>query len=43
MSSIGSLRTVRGKTDGFGAQYQAILSGIAYCAYYNTIRTCTRP
>lgn len=35
MSSIGSLRTIRGKTDGFGAQYQAILSGIAYCAYYN--------
>ena len=25
--------TVKGKTDGFGAQYQAILSGIAYCRY----------
>jgi hypothetical protein len=25
--------TIKGKTDGFGAQYQAILSGIAYCRY----------
>ena len=25
--------TIKGKTDGFGAQYQAILSGIAYCNY----------
>jgi hypothetical protein len=24
--------TISGKTDGFGAQYQAIMSGIAYCA-----------
>lgn len=24
--------TICGKTDGFGAQYQAIMSGIAYCA-----------
>jgi hypothetical protein len=27
--------TIKGKTDGFGAQYQAILSGIAYCKYKN--------
>ena len=27
--------TVTGKTDGFGAQYQAILSGIAYCEFMN--------
>jgi hypothetical protein len=27
--------TITGKTDGFGAQYQAIMSGIAYCEYYN--------
>jgi hypothetical protein len=25
--------TIKGKTDGFGSQYQAILSGIAYCNY----------
>lgn len=25
--------TIKGKTDGFGAQYQAILSGISYCIY----------
>lgn len=25
--------TIKGKSDGFGAQYQAILSGIAYCNY----------
>ena len=29
--------TVKGKTDGFGAQYQAILSGIAYCYYKNYV------
>jgi hypothetical protein len=29
--------TIKGKTDGFGAQYQAILSGIAYCNYKNYI------
>lgn len=27
--------TIKGKSDGFGAQYQAILSGIAYCNYMN--------
>jgi len=27
--------TIRGKMDGFGAQYQAIMSGIAYCKYAN--------
>ncbi len=27
--------TVKGKRDGFGAQYQAIMSGIAYCNYMN--------
>jgi hypothetical protein len=25
--------TIKGKTDGFGAQYQAIMSGIAFCVY----------
>jgi hypothetical protein len=29
--------TVKGKTDGFGSQYQSILSGIAYCAYKNYV------
>ena len=27
--------TIAGKTDGFGAQYQAIMSGIAFCASKN--------
>jgi len=27
--------TIKGKSDGFGAQYQAIMSGIAYCNYMN--------
>lgn len=27
--------TVAGKQDGFGAQYQAVMSGIAYCEYMN--------
>ena len=27
--------TISGKTDGFGAQYQAIMSGIAFCEYKN--------
>ena len=27
--------TITGKTDGFGAQYQAIMSGIAICKYKN--------
>jgi len=27
--------TITGKCDGFGAQYQAIMSGIAYCNYMN--------
>ena len=27
--------TIKGKCDGFGAQYQAIMSGIAYCNYMN--------
>lgn len=33
--------TITGKKDGFGAQYQAIMSGIAYCMYknYNYIHT----
>lgn len=33
--------TVTGKSDGFGAQYQAIMSGIAYCKFknYNYIHT----
>ena len=33
--------TITGKTDGFGAQYQAIMSGIAYCKFknYNYIHT----
>lgn len=29
--------TIRGKTDGFGAQYQAIMSGLAYCNYHRYI------
>ena len=29
--------TITGKNDGFGAQYQAILSGVAYCNYNNYI------
>ena len=29
--------TIKGKCDGFGAQYQAIMSGIAYCNYMNYI------
>jgi len=29
--------TIKGKCDGFGAQYQAILSGISYCNYKNYI------
>jgi len=29
--------TVRGKTDGFGAQFLAIMSGIVYCKYNNYI------
>lgn len=29
--------TIKGKIDGFGAQFQAILSGIAYCNYKNYI------
>ena len=33
--------TITGKTDGFGAQYQSIMSGIAYCKFknYNYIHT----
>lgn len=33
--------TITGKIDGFGAQYQAIMSGIAYCRFknYNYIHT----
>lgn len=33
--------TITGKKDGFGAQYQAIMSGIAYCNFknYNYIHT----
>ena len=33
--------TITGKNDGFGAQYQAIMSGIAYCRFknYNYIHT----
>jgi len=34
--------TIRGKTDGFGCQYNAILSGIAFCEHdpnYNYIHT----
>ena len=33
--------TITGKKDGFGAQYQAIMSGIAYCKFknYNYIHT----
>ena len=27
--------TITGKTDGFGAQYHAIMSGIAICKYKN--------
>ena len=27
--------TIAGKVDGFGSQYQAIMSGIAYCKFYN--------
>jgi hypothetical protein len=29
--------TITGKTDGFGAQYQAVMSGIAICNYKNII------
>ena len=29
--------TIKGKSDGFGSQYQAILSGISYCNYKNYI------
>ena len=33
--------TIAGKIDGFGAQYMAIISGIAYCKYknYNYVHT----
>ena len=31
------LYTIEGKEDGFGAQYQAIMSGIAFCEYKNYI------
>ena len=33
--------TISGKNDGFGAQYQALMSGIAYCKFkkYNYIHT----
>ena len=33
--------TITGKKDGFGAQYLAIMSGIAYCKYknYNYVHT----
>lgn len=33
--------TIKGKTDGFGAQYQSIMSGIVYCKFknYNYIHT----
>ena len=33
--------TIKGKTDGFGAQYQSIMSGIAFCKYnkYTYIHT----
>ncbi len=34
--------TVKGKTDGFGAQYNAIMSGIAYSSYCN-IEYCHTP
>jgi len=27
--------TISGKSDGFGAQYQAVMSGIAYCRFKN--------
>jgi len=27
--------TIKGREDGFGAQYHAMLSGIAYCYHYN--------
>lgn len=27
--------TISGKNDGFGAQYLAIMSGIAFCKYKN--------
>ena len=29
--------TISGKKDGFGAQYLAIMSGIAYCKYKNYV------
>lgn len=29
--------TITGKTDGFGAQYMAVMSGIAFCKYNNYI------
>jgi hypothetical protein len=31
------LYTVKGKHDGFGAQYQAVMSGIAICHYRNLV------
>lgn len=30
-----TLYTTKGKSDGFGAQYQAMMSGIAFCEYKN--------
>ena len=27
--------TIKNRNDGFGAQYQAFMSGIAYCKYKN--------
>ncbi len=30
--------TITGKTDGFGCQYNAVLSGMAFCDKHNSYR-----
>jgi hypothetical protein len=32
-----ALYTITGKTDGFGSQYHAVMSGVAICAKYNAV------
>ena len=34
-NKLRTVYTITGKTDGFGAQYLAIMSGIAICKYKN--------
>ena len=35
ITNMQKVYTITGKTDGFGAQYHAIMSGIAICKYKN--------